>query len=151
MTWMKLATLALAGIALFASGHVAPGMAHDGMFMIAYTLLGKEWLKESDSKAKRPSVPPVAILFAVLLVFVGGCEFARKAWPTIRTIVDVALAQCHVSAGANPEQLGPLTAEQWCDVPANFAPFLEGQRAAAASAGGELGLAAMPPLVGPEE
>jgi hypothetical protein len=70
MTPMKLATLALAGLALFAMGFMEHGNAREAMFSIVTLLIGKEWLNKSESK--RPSVPPVALVLLVSLAL-GAC------------------------------------------------------------------------------
>lgn len=104
------------------------------------------WLRGRASKAR--GVPPVAIVFLVLLSTLTGCEAARKAWPTIRTIVDIALAACQAHAAANEHQLAGKTPAEWCDEADNFAPFLEAQRAASLQASRALGLSAAPPVAG---
>lgn len=140
---------ALGAIVFFATGGQVLAWKHGKRASPALALVGfmPAMLKAMASALASRSMMLLPLALAVSLA-APGCDFMRKAWPTIRTIADLALASCHAHAEANPKQLGPLTAEQWCEQADNFAPFLEAQKAASQQAQQALKLSAAPPLVG---
>lgn len=92
----------------------------------------------------------LATLTLAFVHFAPGCDFARKAWPTVRTIMDIALLQCQATAAANEHELAGKTPAEWCALPGKLEPFLAAQRQAAYAVSDQLQLAA-PPLTGPED
>jgi hypothetical protein len=106
MTPMKLATLALAGLALFAMGFMEHGNAREAMFSIVTLLIGKEWLNKQERKSK-PRVPPVALVLLVSLAL-GACSLLSviaKVLPYITeagNVVDAIEAYADQAFAQNP-------------------------------------------------
>jgi hypothetical protein len=78
----------------------------------------------------------------IIAAMIAATLCCAEALPIIRTILDVATILCEVTAEEQPkDELGGLTPAQWCSIPENVQPFLDGAKAAQEEAAGKAGFA----------
>ncbi len=74
-------------------------------------------------------------LTIILAVFLSSCAAWQKAKPFVRTINDAATTLCHLFAAEHEDQLGGMTATDFCSVKENLDPFIDAALSAKQTAG----------------
>lgn len=74
-------------------------------------------------------------LTITLTLILSSCAFMQKAKPFVRTINDAATTLCRLFAAEHEDQLGGMTAADFCSVKENLDPFIDAALSAKQTAG----------------